>query len=296
MNEITPSELPSHAAWRAGNILDVRDAASFAGGHPAPAVSLPVASLVTGALEAALPGIFLPPRHEPLVVVAGDAETGRRVAGFLADRGRDDVGVCILDARSVRGLPTGAAARGASRRHLWRPPPFLEEHRGLLPPPERGPVLDLAAGSCRAAVWLAERGHELTAVDRDPEALELGARLADSRGVSLDLRPGDLRRPEALPAGPWAAVLVFRYLERDLLRRLGSVLLPGGVVLMRTFRRVADGSRQPARRHLLEEGELLRLFPAAEYDVLVHVEDRDPDGRPASGIAAGRRPDGRACG
>jgi tellurite methyltransferase len=190
-------------------------------------------------------------------------------------------------------LPAGILAQGSSRRHLWRPPPFLVGNVHRLPPPAAGPVLELGAGSCRASVWLAEQGWRVTAVDRDALTLELGRRLADDSGVNLITLQRDLRDPARVPPGPWAVVLAIRFLPRAVLRALPDLLQPHGVAVVRTFRASAGlgadrGPRRP--RHRLAPGELLRLFPAEQYDVLVHEQDHDPDGLPMAGVVARRRP------
>jgi len=142
-------------------------------------------------------------------------------------------------------------------------------------------------------VWLAERGYRVTAVDHQAEALTLGQRLADSRGVTCRFLHRDLRDPERIPPGPWAAVLAFRFLQRSLLARVADLLQPRGVVMVRTYRRVSGAADLPAARYCLEPGELLRLFAADRYDVIVHEEDLDAAGKPAAGIVARSRPPAR---
>jgi len=294
VTELDMTSLFEHPAWQLGNILDIRPADEFERGHFRRAVSIPVK--VPADLEGLLPSIFLPPRQEPLIVVAGEPDAARAVCEFLQGRGRSEVAVLRLGPDDLSGLPPAEIETGPSARHLWRPPEFLARWQELLPPPEAGPVLDLGAGSCRAAVWLAERGYRVTAVDRDPEALALGRRLAASRGLGpgqpgpmkgrCEFAVADLRDPEQVPAGRWAAVLVFRYLERGLLARLAKLLLPGGVAMVRTFRDAPGFAGPPRRRFRLEAGELLRLFPRAKFTVLAHEEGLDPDGRPAAGIVA----------
>ena len=74
-------ELIEHPAWPLGNILDLRPTARFRAGHWRGAVSLPLeaaadwpgpAALPGSYLDTALPSIFLPPRPQPLIVVATD--------------------------------------------------------------------------------------------------------------------------------------------------------------------------------------------------------------------------------
>jgi len=278
-------------------VLDGRDAAVFAAGHLAGSASRPLAAALATAgqdlpavVAASLPSIFLPPRHEPLAVVLESAGLATTVADLLATRRRAEVIAVVLAPGDVAALPETVCEAGASSRVLWRPPDFLARWAHLLPPPAAGPVLDLACGSGRAAVWLAQRGHHVTGIDHLPAALDLARRLATSAGVPVELRNADLRRPAAWPPGPWAAALCFRYLQRDLLRALPDLLAPGGVVMVQTFRHTSDFVGPPRPHHRLAPGELLTLLPRSRFTTLVHTEDVDGDGRPAAGIVASVRP------
>ena len=270
-------------------IVDIRPLAEFVAGHLPGAVAHPVSAPSPGSdaashFEAALPSIFLPPREVPLLVTAARDDLARALAEHLTGRGRVDV-----RALGTGDLPPEALSEvGASCGHLWSAPLWLEAHAGLLPPPAAGRVLDLGCGSGRAAVWLAERGYRVTAVDWQEEALALGYTLAASRGVNVDFRAADLREPAAVPAGPWSVIVNFRYLQRDLLPRFASLLQPAGVACVRTFRDAPGYSGGPQPRHRLVAGELLGFFPRGRFEILAHETSHDPDGRPAAGIVARR--------
>jgi len=267
------------------NRLDIRAGAAFAAGHLCGAASLPVPDGAGDdrALAEALPAVLLPPRHEALLVCGASPDAVGRVVDFLGRRGRARVHGAVLDGA---GAPEGMWIAGGEGAVLWRPPAFLAEHVSLLPPPDAGPVVDLGCGGGRAAVWLAGRGYDVTGIDHLEDALAVARRLARRSGVEPEWLRRDLSDPARVPAGPWAAALCFRYLERDLLRRLPDLLLPGGVAVVRTFRWIADDARLPRRRYCLERGELLDIFPAPSWEILRHVEDREDDGRPAAGVVA----------
>ncbi|MPY85881.1 MAG: methyltransferase domain-containing protein, partial [Actinophytocola sp.] len=59
---------------------------------------------------------------------------------------------------------------------------------GLTP----GSAVDLAAGEGRNAIWLAERGWEVTAVDFSAVAVERGRTLTAPRGVPLEWVEADV--------------------------------------------------------------------------------------------------------
>ncbi|MFM7270239.1 MAG: SAM-dependent methyltransferase [Actinomycetes bacterium] len=63
---------------------------------------------------------------------------------------------------------------------------FVVDEVADLPP---GRAVDLAAGECRNAVWLAERGWEVDAVDFSAVGLAKGERLAEHRGVAARVHP-----------------------------------------------------------------------------------------------------------
>jgi SAM-dependent methyltransferase len=274
----------------AAAILDVRAAACFAAGHLAGAVSWPLEAGWQAQppgrradwLARRLPSIQLPPRHVPLLVVASAAPVAADLAGALSFRGRARVAGLAVSPTMLADLPPDAVGRGPSGRRLWRPPPFLARWRHLLPPPAAGPVLDLACGSGRAAVWLARQGWRVTGIDHQPEVLSLGRELARDAGVTVAWALADLRAPAAVPAGPWAAILSFRFLHRPLLPDLPGRLRRGGVLMLHTFRDAPGYVGNPRPRHRLALDEAARLWPGGE--LLVHEQGFAADGHPAAGV------------
>ncbi len=139
-------------------------------------------------------------------------------------------------------------------------------------------MLDVACGRGRHARWLEARGHRVTGVDRDADALA-GSGASETVLHDLEAAPVGIGWP--LGERRFAAVVVTNYLHRPLFPSLIDALLPGGVLLYETF---ADGNAafgRPANpAFLLEPGELLRrcatLAIVAFEDGLVAVP------RPAS--------------
>ncbi|GAA4229338.1 ubiquinone/menaquinone biosynthesis C-methylase UbiE [Sagittula marina] len=70
------------------------------------------------------------------------------------------------------------------------PVAFLSDNAGMIPPAAK--TLSVAEGEGRNAVFLAERGCEVTAFDGASNALEKAARLASDRGVTLQLHEADI--------------------------------------------------------------------------------------------------------
>ncbi len=64
------------------------------------------------------------------------------------------------------------------------------------------PVLELGAGTGSDAIWLAQRGFQVTALDISPTAIEFARRKASDAGVSVEFIPADILRDE-IPNGPF---------------------------------------------------------------------------------------------
>jgi len=116
------------------------------------------------------------------------------------------------------------------------PNDFLVAACPQLPP---GRVLCLAEGEGRNAVWLAQQGFEVTAVDASAAGLEKARRLAAERSVHVELVHADLAHYRIEP-GVWDGVVsIFCHLPpplRDQVhRQVVDGLRPGGVLLLEAY-------------------------------------------------------------
>ena len=130
---------------------------------------------------------------------------------------------------------------------------WIVRFAGLVPP--AGRVLDVAAGSGRHTRFFLERGHPVTAVDRDTSAL---ADLKDDpsfESLECDLESG---APWPFAGQEFEAVVVTNYLHRPILGDLVTAVAPGGVLLYETFARGQERFGRPQNPDfLLKPGELL---------------------------------------
>lgn len=116
------------------------------------------------------------------------------------------------------------------------------------------PVLDVAAGKGRHTHFFADRGHRVTAIDRDVSALAATDRVEI---IAADLEDGS---PWPLAGRTFGAVIVANYLHRPLFPHLFDALEPGGVLLYETFMVGNERFGRPSRpEFLLNDGELLEL-------------------------------------
>jgi SAM-dependent methyltransferase len=149
-------------------------------------------------------------------------------------------------------------------------------------------ALDLACGRGRHALWLAEQGYRVTAIDRDPDALRELSEEARRRGLSITTGLVDLERgSDVFPAEVVDVILVVHYLHRPLFPQLLAALRSGGVLVYETFTTAQAARGKPTNpAFLLRPGELRDLV--GSMDVLAWREG-EFDGRDVASVVA-RKP------
>lgn len=136
------------------------------------------------------------------------------------------------------------------------PNDFLVSVAARIPP---GPVLCLAEGQGRNAVYLATLGHEVTAVDRSGVGLARARELAQERGVRITTIEADLGQYTIAP-GAWAGIVaIFMHLPKPLRSRVyrgaAAGLRPGGAFVIEAYRpeQIAFGTGGPKDATLLPD-------------------------------------------
>jgi 2-polyprenyl-3-methyl-5-hydroxy-6-metoxy-1,4-benzoquinol methylase len=147
-------------------------------------------------------------------------------------------------------------------------------------PMPRGRALDVACGKGRNALFLAERGFDVVAIDISPVALEEGRRRAAKKNLAITWQQADLEQIQ-LSEAAYDLVVNFNYLQRSLIPQIKAALKRGGFVIFETY--LID---QPAIGHpknpayLLEHNELLNFF--RDFRVLYYREGQFSEaGEPA---------------
>lgn len=99
-----------------------------------------------------------------------------------------------------------------------------------------GRAIDLGTGEGRNAIWLAERGWRVTAVDFSATGLARAARLAAERGVSVDWVQADLLTWQPSPGGYDLVLIAYLHLPSASLARVfraaAAAVAPGGTLLV----------------------------------------------------------------
>src|SRR6266542_4273463 len=153
------------------------------------------------------------------------------------------------------------------------PHPVVVELASKLPP---GRALDVACGVGRHAIWLAERGWQVTAVDNSRVAIEILRQRASEKVLAIDSRLADLERHEfIIEPEVYDLILNCCYLQRDLFPAIKAGARVGGVVIAVIAMVDDDTQIKPMNpAFLLKPGELRAEFEGWELM-------REFEGKPA---------------
>ena len=264
-------------------VLDVRSQPNYEAGHAIDAYNIPFDELRDRGFEM--------PSHKTPLVVECDAADVQRIDEWF--RTRDER--CRWNVVEVRAASAEKSGPSTPGRFLFSGSPLLaamEQHVRAAAAAPGSRALDVGSGSGRDAALLCCRyGFDLVcALDRDGRALSRWARLCDRHAVRPESHlaveatiraEGDLTAV-AGPLGPFHLVHVARFLKREVLAELASLLAPGGLLLFHTF-----CEDPPRAQHAVAPGELRRAFSSLE--ILRDDVEAIDDGRELSFFAA-RRP------
>jgi len=103
-----------------------------------------------------------------------------------------------------------------------------------------GNCLCLAEGEGRNAVFLAELGHQVTAVDNSRVGLDKAQTLANERGVQIETRLADLADFKIEPESWDSIISIYCHVDGEirptLHRKVVTGLRPGGVLVLEAYR------------------------------------------------------------
>lgn len=146
------------------------------------------------------------------------------------------------------------------KKHIVSGPmPLLVRVASELPP---GSALDLACGTGRHAIFLAERGWQVTAVDASRVGIELAKEAAHERGVEVDWRVIDFESGRfEIETEAYDLIGVFYYLQRNLFPQIRAGVRPGGLFVAAIHMIDESPDLKPMNpEFLLQPGELRAEF------------------------------------
>lgn len=150
---------------------------------------------------------------------------------------------------------------------------ILDSNHWTIPP---GKALDVATGKGRNALFLAERGFQVVAIDISRVGLEEARKRAQGNSLSIDWQQHDLEKLQ-LPVAAYDLIVNINYLQRSLIPGLRSALKPDGHMIFETYlidQQAAGHPKNPD--YLLNHNELLEHF--RDYRVSLYREGRFGDG------------------
>jgi tellurite methyltransferase len=133
----------------------------------------------------------------------------------------------------------------------------------------------LACGTGRHAIFLAEKGWNVAAVDNSGVGIEIARERAREKGIQVDFRTADLEKGEfKIEPDAYDLICDFYYLQRDLFPQMQAGVKVGGIIVS-TIHIYGEGEEKG--RFLLKEGELREFF--RDFEILHYHEtsltDRD---------------------
>jgi tellurite methyltransferase len=163
------------------------------------------------------------------------------------------------------------------------PNPFLKKYIHLLP---KGKALDIASGEGRNAVFLAQNGFDVDAIDISEKGLRRARKLARKKGVLINTFLVDLDQYQ-IEEERYDLIANFYFLKRRLIQRMKKGLKKGGKVIFETYiiehRTLGAGGPKQAK-YFLKPNELLRLFK--NFRILFYREGTFRQGGKKKAIAS----------
>ena len=146
-----------------------------------------------------------------------------------------------------------------------------------------GPLLDLACGTGRMALRMAELGYQVTGVDITPEMIGWARQKAAKQGVSIEWVVADARTFHLQKQFSFIYMLenVFQFFltraeQEALLARVREHLLPEGCFLFETRnptpRNLLEGRRPEPQKFTLPDGGHLVITEQHYYDPMTQIQ------------------------
>jgi SAM-dependent methyltransferase len=124
-----------------------------------------------------------------------------------------------------------------------------------------GKALDFASGTGRNALYLAEKGYDVTAVEISPSAVELAEQAAREKGLIIKWIVADLD-DYVIQEQYDLIVISFFYVNKTMTLAITNALKKGGILLYENHMLSPSSDEDEAHKHRfhLKPGELGQLF------------------------------------
>lgn len=171
------------------------------------------------------------------------------------------------------------------------PNDFLRENITILP--TKGRILSIGEGEGRNAVFLAEQGYEVTAMDGAASGLAKAKKLAKKRNVSIETHCVDLN-DYVFEENSWDGIIaIFCHLppllRQHVHQQIAGALKPNGIFLLEAYtpQQLELKTGGPSNRELLYEASTLqRDLAGLEFLHLKETQRTITEGEGHNGISA----------
>jgi SAM-dependent methyltransferase len=145
-----------------------------------------------------------------------------------------------------------------------------------------GSALDLACGTGRNALYLAEKGYEVTAIDISPQAIALAEQAAREKRLKINWIVADLDA-YAIPGQYDLIVISFFLVSKDMVPSIIKALKKAGLLLAENHMLSPSSTENEARKHRfhLKPGELRQRFPGLNVIRYEECRMEGEGGRPS---------------
>lgn len=176
---------------------------------------------------------------------------------------------------------------------LWATQPHqqLQQIAGQLSP---GTALDLATGDGRNAIWLAQRGWDVTAVDFSEAGLDIGRQRETEAGLSINWQLGDVT--EWAPEQQFDLITItYLHLSETVntavIRGVSQWVAPGGTLLVigHDKENLVRGTGGPQDASILYSPDMLRAATSLQVvaaEQITRDTSADPEGPQDTGTVA----------
>lgn len=151
-----------------------------------------------------------------------------------------------------------------------KPADLLTKWIDRLPP---GKALDLACGSGRNALFLAEKGYKVTAIDISSTAIKMAQSQALEKGLEINWVVSDLDKFKI--NGQYDVILSFFYVNKKMVPDIIKSLNAGGILIFQSHMLPPVPSKEPHKeRFRFKPGEMRQLFKGLK---VLDYEERQVD-------------------
>jgi len=163
-------------------------------------------------------------------------------------------------------------------KHIQSEPSEILKNYYLLA--KRGKALDVACGTGRNAIFLANKGFYVDAVDISDVAIDI---LKNNNEKNINAIVADLDNYN-FEENNYELVVNINFLNREIINSLKKAIKPNGIIIFETF---LISEKRKNKQFYLEENELLRMF--LDFRIIFYEEKYISQDEPKAYLVAKKK-------